>query len=421
MWWARPATKHRNPHEEKKKMRADVLDHDEGTDPYRPLDGVVVVSLEQAIAAPFATRQLADLGARVIKIERPGVGDLARGYDRTVRGMSSHFVWTNRGKESIELDVRSDDGNRILHELVDRADVLVQNLAPGAADRLGIGAPRLRQTHPRLITCDISGYGRGGPYETRKAYDLLTQCEAGLVSITGTAEEPSKVGLSIADICAGMYAYSSILTALLDRERTGRGANLEVSMLEALGEWMGYAEYYTRYGGSAPKRTGASHATIAPYGPFTASDGEVVNLGLQNEREWDVFCRVVLQDSTLVDDPRFSSNADRVAHREQLDAIIAGVAAGLSGTQLVDRMETAKIAYARQRTMSEFAEHPQLRARGRWAQFDSPVGELEGLRPPVTVTGVNYEMRPVPALGEHTEEVLEWLAASPPLSRRASA
>ena len=376
---------------------------------HRPLEGVVVVSLEQAIAAPFATRQLADLGARVIKIERPGVGDLARGYDRTVQGMASHFVWTNRGKESIELDVRSEEGNRILHQLVDRADVLVQNLAPGAAGRLGIGAERLRDTHPNLITCDISGYGRGGPYEARKAYDLLIQCEAGLVSITGTEDEPSKVGLSIADICAGMYAYSGILTALLDRGRTGRGANLEISMLEALGEWMGYADYYARYGGSAPKRTGASHATIAPYGPFTAADGEVVNLGLQNEREWDVFCRVVLQAPELIDDPRFVTNADRVAHRADLDGVIGDVAAGLTGADLVDRLEAAKIAYARQRTMDEFAEHPQLAARSRWAQFDSPVGRLEGLLPPVTVMGAEHEMRPVPGLGEHTDSILTWL------------
>ncbi|AII07817.1 CaiB/BaiF CoA transferase family protein [Rhodococcus opacus] len=376
---------------------------------HRPLEGVVVVSLEQAIAAPFATRQLADLGARVIKIERPGVGDLARGYDRTVQGMASHFVWTNRGKESIELDVRSEEGNRILHQLVDRADVLVQNLAPGAAGRLGIGAERLRDTHPNLITCDISGYGRGGPYEARKAYDLLIQCEAGLVSITGTEDEPSKVGLSIADICAGMYAYSGILTALLDRGRTGRGANLEISMLEALGEWMGYADYYARYGGSAPKRTGASHATIAPYGPFTAADGEVVNLGLQNEREWDVFCRVVLQAPELIDDPRFVTNADRVAYRADLDGVIGDVAAGLTGADLVDRLEAAKIAYARQRTMDEFAEHPQLVARSRWAQFDSPVGPLEGLLPPVTVMGAEHEMRPVPGLGEHTDSILTWL------------
>lgn len=376
---------------------------------HRPLEGVVVVSLEQAIAAPFATRQLADLGARVIKIERPGVGDLARGYDRTVQGMASHFVWTNRGKESIELDVRSEEGNRILHQLVDRADVLVQNLAPGAAGRLGIGADRLRETHPHLITCDISGYGRGGPYEARKAYDLLIQCEAGLVSITGTEDEPSKVGLSIADICAGTYAYSGILTALLDRGRTGRGANLEISMLEALGEWMGYADYYARYGGSAPKRTGASHATIAPYGPFTAADGEVVNLGLQNEREWDVFCRVVLHAPELIDDPRFVTNADRVAHRAELDGVIDDVAAGLTGADLVHRLEAAKIAYARQRTMDEFAEHPQLAARSRWAQFDSPVGRLEGLLPPVTVMGAEHEMRPVPGLGEHTDSILTWL------------
>lgn len=382
------------------------------TSPRGPLTGIVVVSLEQAIAGPFATRQLADLGARVIKIERPGVGDLARGYDRTVKGMASHFVWANRGKESVELDVRSPDGNRVLHELVDRADVLVQNLAPGAAGRLGIGADTLKETHPRLITCDISGYGVGGPYSDRKAYDLLIQCESGLVSITGTPEYPSKVGLSIADICAGMYAYTGILTALLEQQRTGSGANIEISMLEALGEWMGYADYYTRYGGTPPVRAGASHATIAPYGPFTASDGEVVNLGLQNEREWSSFCVGVLERPDLVTDERFTNNADRVTHRADLDAIITAVATTVSGTEFVKRLEDAGIAYAAQRTMTGFAEHPQLIARDRWRRFDSPAGELEGLRPPVTVRGADPIMGTVPALGEHTASVLAWLETS---------
>lgn len=377
-----------------------------------PLSGLVVVSLEHAIAAPFATRQLADLGARVIKIERPGVGDLARGYDHTVKGLASHFIWTNRGKESIELDVRSPEGNRVLHQLVDRADVLVQNLAPGAANRLGIGADTLRTTHPSLITCDISGYGSGGPYSDKKAYDLLIQCEAGLLSITGTNDAPAKVGISIADICAGTYAYSGILTALIDRERTGRGANLEISMLEALGEWMGYADYYSRYGGTAPARAGASHATIAPYGPFTASDGEVVNLGLQNEREWAAFCAVVLENPDIENDPRFSTNADRVANRTELDVLIAGVTANVTSAELIKRLEDAGIAYARQRTMAEFAEHPQLVARDRWRRFDTPVGEIQGLRPPVTVHGIDLPMRAVPALGEHTHRILEWLENS---------
>ncbi|MGW6843588.1 CaiB/BaiF CoA transferase family protein [Streptomyces sp. NPDC054958] len=376
----------------------------------QPLRGLVVVSLEQAVAAPFATRQLADLGARVIKIERPGTGDLARGYDRTVRGMSSHFVWLNRGKESVQLDVRSPEGNRQLRALVDRADVLVQNLAPGAAARLGVGSAQLALSHPRLITCDISGYGSTGPHRDRKAYDLLIQAEAGLLSITGTPQTPSKVGLSIADICAGMYAYSGILTALLERTRTGLGATLEVSMLEALGEWMGYAEYFTRYGGTAPARTGAGHATIAPYGPFPTNDGQSVMLGLQNAHEWDAFCQIVLRLPHLAHDPRFLGNADRVAHRGELDAIVRYTTQGLTSVELVARLEEARIAHARQRTMSEFSEHAQLRARGRWASFDSPVGELTGLVPPVTVAGrIPARLRSVPALGEHTASVLAWI------------
>ncbi|MFJ6484589.1 CaiB/BaiF CoA transferase family protein [Streptomyces sp. NPDC091682] len=375
-----------------------------------PLAGLVVVSLEQAVAAPFATRQLADLGARVIKIERPGTGDLARGYDRTVRGMSSHFVWLNRGKESVQLDVRSPEGNRRLRALVDRADVLVQNLAPGAADRLGIGSERLAGERPELITCDISGYGGTGPYRERKAYDLLVQAEAGLLAITGTPDSPSKVGLSIADICAGMYAYSGILTALLERTCTGRGIRLEVSMLEALGEWMGYAEYFTRYGGTAPARTGASHATIAPYGPFPTRDGQSVILGLQNDHEWAAFCETVLGRPHLSDDARFGGNADRVAHRAELDAVVRETTLALSAAELVDRLDGARIAHAGQRTMQEFSDHEQLRARGRWAPFDSPVGELLGLVPPVTVGGrTPGRLRPVPALGEHTDAVLAWI------------
>ncbi|WP_432246912.1 CaiB/BaiF CoA transferase family protein [Streptomyces sanyensis] len=377
-----------------------------------PLAGLVVVSVEQAVAAPFATRQLADLGARVIKIERPGTGDLARAYDRTVRGMSSHFVWLNRGKESVELDVRAPEGNRRLRALVDRADVLVQNLAPGAADRLGIGSAQLALSHPELITCDISGYGSDGPYQDRKAYDLLVQAEAGLLSITGTPETPSKVGLSIADICAGMYAYSGILTALLNRTGTGRGARLEVSMLEALGEWMGYAEYFTRYGGTAPARTGASHATIAPYGPFPTQDGQNVILGLQNPHEWVAFCEIVLDRPHLADDPRFLGNADRATHRAELDAVVTETTVRLSAAELVERLDEACIAHAGQRTLQEFSAHEQLRSRGRWAPFGSPVGELIGLVPPVTDRGrTSARLRPVPALGEHTDDVLAWLDA----------
>ncbi|QRK92034.1 CoA transferase [Saccharopolyspora erythraea] len=373
------------------------------------LADVVVVSLEQAVAAPFATRQLADLGARVIKVERPGVGDLARAYDTTVKGMASHFVWLNRGKESIELDVKSAAGRETLHRLVARADVLVQNLAPGAAQRLGIGGEELRSTRPDLIICDISGYGIGGPHSDQKAYDLLIQCETGLVSITGTEEVPSKVGLSIADIATGMYAYSGILTALLERQRTGRGSRIEVSMLEALGEWMGYPLLYTCYGGTAPARAGASHATIAPYGPFTAGDGVTINLGLQNEREWARFCELVLEMPSITDDPQFADNSSRVANRIELDSTIAGVFASLTSEEAMRRLDAAAIAYARQRTVAEFAEHPQLRARDRWRPVPTPVGEIEALVPPVTVAGNKPVMRPVPALGEHTEPVLAWL------------
>ncbi|MED7948852.1 CaiB/BaiF CoA transferase family protein [Streptomyces sp. BE303] len=391
-------------------------------EPYPALAGLVVVSLEQAVAAPFATRQLADLGARVIKVERPGSGDLARGYDRTVRGMSSHFIWLNRGKESVQLDVRSPEGNRHLHALVARADVLVQNLAPGAAGRLGIGHTELAARHPRLITCDISGYGSTGPYRDRKAYDLLVQSEAGLLSITGTPDTPSKVGLSIADICAGMYAYTGVLTALLDRARTGRGTRLEVSMLEALGEWMGYAEYFTRYGGTAPARTGASHATIAPYGPFPTGDGQSVMLGLQNDHEWAAFCTTVLRRPDLLGDARFTGNADRVRHRTELDEIVRATTLSLTAEDLLARLDQAATAHARQRTVEEFGDHVQLRARGRWAPFDSPVGELTGLVPPVTVHDrTTTRLRPVPALGEHTESVLAWLAEPAQESQQGAA
>ncbi|WP_372494665.1 CaiB/BaiF CoA transferase family protein [Mycobacterium colombiense] len=375
-----------------------------------PLTDVLVVSVEQAVAAPFATRQLADLGARVIKIERAS-GDLARGYDQTVRGISSHFVWLNRGKESVVLDIRSAEGNAILRRLVARADVFVQNLAPGAAARLGVDAATLRRTHPALITCDISGYGSDGPYSQKKAYDLLVQCEAGLVSITGTPEAPSKVGISIADICAGMYAYSGILTALLERQVTGCGANLEVSMLEALGEWMGYADYYSRYGGTAPARTGASHATIAPYGPFTTFEGDAILFGLQNDAEWASFCTKVLDRPEVLEDRRFQGNAHRVAHRAELDGLVASVLSGLTRDEVIDRLETASIAYGQQRTLAEFAAHPQLAARNRWRFFDTEVGQVEGLIPPVTVHGREPVMRPVPGLGEHTESVLAWLDA----------
>jgi crotonobetainyl-CoA:carnitine CoA-transferase CaiB-like acyl-CoA transferase len=375
-----------------------------------PLDGITVVSIEQAVAAPFATRQLADLGARVIKVERPGVGDFARGYDETVTGMASHFVWLNRSKESLALDLKEPAARDAVAELVARADVFVQNLAPGAAERLGLGATALRERHPKLIVCDISGYGSSGPYRDKKAYDLLIQCEAGLVSITGTPETPSKVGLSIADICAGMYAYTGILTALYERERTGEGSHVEVAMLEALGEWMGYAMYFTAYGGTEPERTGARHAAIAPYGPFATGDGTVY-LGLQNEREWAAFCTVVLERPQLTGDPRFVRNSKRVANHDQLREAIEAIFAGLSTDEVIGRLEQARIAYARMRTVEEFIDHPQLAARDRWRDVESPVGPLTALLPPVTVAGREPRMDPIPALGQHTEDILRQLAA----------
>ena len=310
----------------------------------RPLDGITVLSLEQAVAAPFTTRQLADLGARVIKIERPGVGDFSRGYDATVHGLSSHFVWLNRSKESLTLDVKHPDAAEVLRRLLAQTDVFVQNLAPGATARLGLSAAALRQTHPRLIVCEISGYGANGPYRDRKAYDLLVQAEAGLVSITGTAEAPAKSAISVADIAAGMYAYSGILTALLMRQRSGLGTLLEVSMLEALGEWMGYPMYYGAYGGAAPPRSGASHAVIAPYGPFAGGDGDVVYLGVQNEREWAAFCAQVLRRPELTTDSRFASNVSRVEHRVALDTEIEQVFGRLPVTKILERLESARIA-----------------------------------------------------------------------------
>jgi crotonobetainyl-CoA:carnitine CoA-transferase CaiB-like acyl-CoA transferase len=375
----------------------------------RPLDGVTVLSLEQAVAAPFATRQLADLGARVIKIERPGVGDFARSYDTTVRGESSHFVWLNRSKESLTLDVKHPDAREVLRRLLERTDVFVQNLAPGATGRLGLAAATLRHAHPRLVVCEISGYGSSGPYRNRKAYDLLVQAESGLLSITGTPEEPVKVGISVADIAAGMYAHSGILTALLMRHRTGEGTVLEVSMLEALGEWMSFPFYYGTYGGAPPPRSGARHAVIAPYGPFAGGDGDVVYLGVQNEREWRVFCQQVLQRPELADDPRFASNAARVEHRAALDTEIERVFDNLTTPDILERLETGRIASARLRTVQQFADHPQLDARGRWHDVQTPGGVIRAMAPPATFEEVQPVMGPVPALGAHTDAVLDEL------------
>ena len=373
----------------------------------------MVVSLEQAVAAPFATRQLADLGARVIKIERPGVGDFARGYDATVNGMSSHFVWLNRSKQSLSLNLKENGAKDVLNRLLARADVFVHNLAPGATERLGFGAERLREEHPRLIDCGISGYGSTGPYRDKKAYDLLVQCETGLVSTTGTPETPSKVGISAADIAAGMYAYTGILTALYMRERTGEGAAFEVSLLEALGEWMGFPAYFTGYGGSQPPRTGASHAAIAPYGPFEAGDGRVVFLGLQNEREWVKFCEAVLERPELATDPRFDTNSRRVENGEELDEAIDGAFKDLSSEEVISRLDGARIANARMRTVQEFLDHPQLEARDRWREVDSPVGPIRALVPPVTMQGVESVMEPIPEVGEHTDAILEELDLDP--------
>ncbi|MBL8353074.1 MAG: CoA transferase [Burkholderiaceae bacterium] len=374
----------------------------------QPLKGLTVVTLEHAIAAPLATRHLADLGARVIKIERPGVGDFARGYDQRVRGLASHFVWTNRSKESLTLDVKHPEAARILQRLVlDKADVLVQNLAPGAAARLGLGYEALAAKKPSIIVCDISGYGADGPYRDKKAYDLLIQSEAGFVSVTGTPDEPCKAGPSIADIAAGMYAYTNILAALLERAQTGRGRHLDISMLEALTEWTSYPLYYAFDGAAPPPRTGAAHATIYPYGPFpTGADGGSVMLGLQNEREWVNFCDKVLQQPALATDARFAGNAKRVAARAELRELIVEAFRPLTAPQVVERLEAAQIANARVNTMHEVWAHPQLKARGRWREIGSPAGPLPTLLPPGSWGDGDPRMDPVPALGEHTDALL---------------
>jgi itaconate CoA-transferase len=374
-----------------------------------PLHGITVVSLEQAIAAPFCTRQLAELGARVIKVERPGSGDFARGYDRRVRGLSSHFVWTNRSKESLTLDVKHPAGADILRRLVVKADVLVQNLAPGASARLGLGYETLRERHPRLVVCDISGYGGDGPQRDRKAYDLLVQAESGFLSVTGGAGEPAKAGCSIADIAAGMYAYSGILAALLQRGQTGEGCHLDVSMLESMAEWMGFPLYYAFEGADPPPRTGAYHATIYPYGPFPAGDGGTVMLGLQNEREWVRFCAEVLERPALAEDPRFQGNAARTKARDALQALIVEAFSALTTDQVLQRLESAGIASARMNDMHGLWSHQQLQARGRWREIGSPAGPIPALRPPALPDTLAAEMGPVPDLGEHTDAILREL------------
>ena len=378
----------------------------------RPLDGITVVSLEHAIAAPFCTRQLADLGARVIKVERPGAGDFARAYDQRVRGEASHFVWVNRSKESLTLDLKQPGAVAVLKDILASADVLVQNLAPGAAARMGLGYESLKASHPQLIVCDISGYGEDGPYRDKKAYDLLIQSEAGFLSVTGTPDEPSKAGNSVADIAAGMYAYTNILSALLLRGKTGEGSHIDVSMLEAMGEWMGYPMYYAYDGAPPPPRTGASHASIYPYGPFLAGDGGTVMLGLQNEREWKIFCDAVLQRPEVATDPRFDSNAQRNANRTALQALILGVFAGLTVAQVVERLDAAGIANARVNDMADLWAHPQLQARQRWCSVGTPAGEVPALLPPGLNSAFDYRMDAVPAVGQHNAAILAELGWS---------
>jgi len=375
----------------------------------RPLDGITVVSLEHAIAAPFCTRQLADLGARVIKVERPGVGDFARAYDARVGGEASHFVWVNRSKESLTLDLKQPAALAVLQELVAGADVLVQNLAPGAAARMGLGAEALQAKNPRLIVCDISGYGEDGPYRDKKAYDLLIQSEAGFLSVTGTPDDPCKSGNSIADIAAGMYAYTGILAALLQRGKTGKGSHIDVSMLESLAEWMGYPMYYAYEGAPPPPRSAASHATIYPYGPFPAGDGGTVMLGLQNEREWRAFCEKVLLQAGLATDARFDSTARRNENRDALRAIIVETFGALDTAQVLERLDAAQIANARMNDMAGLWAHPQLQARDRWRQVGSPAGAIPALLPAGRQSAFDYRMDPVPAVGEHTEAILRSL------------
>ena len=375
----------------------------------RPLDHITVVSLEHAIAAPFCTRQLADLGARVIKVERPGVGDFARAYDKRARGEASHFVWVNRSKESLALDLKDPQHQAVIHALLAKADVLVQNLAPGATARMGLDAASLMPRYPRLIVCDISGYGNDGPYRDKKAYDLLIQSEAGYLSVTGTPVQPSKSGNSIADIAAGMYAYTNILSALLLRDKTGQGSHIDVSMLEALSEWMGFPMYYAMDAAAPPPRTGAAHATIYPYGPFQVGDGGAVMLGLQNEREWVQFCQHVLHKPELTTDERFDSNAQRNAHRVALEHIILDTFAALTVAEVIARLDVAQIANARMNSMADLWAHPQLQARARWTSVGSPAGPIPALLPPGKQSGFDYRMDDIPSVGQHTAAILQEL------------
>lgn len=376
-----------------------------------PLSGITVLSIEQAVAAPFATRQLADLGARVIKVERPDGGDFARGYDQSVRGLSSYFVWLNRSKESLALDLKSATGQQALRHLVGEADVFVNNLAPGALSRLGIDLTALRQANQDLITCTISGYGEDGPWQGKKAYDLLVQAESGLLSLTGTGTDVARVGISIADIAAGMYAYSGVLTALLTRNHTGRGHHVSVSLFDAMAEWMAQPAYYTQYGGTAPARVGAHHATIAPYGAYQAGDGVDIVLAVQNEREWRTFCSDFLGRPSLTEDERFAAGPDRVRHRAELDPFIEHRLRGLTAIQAIAELTNLKIACGRVNDLATFAAHPVLGDRDRWQLTGTPQGPINTLLPPVRLSGILPRMDPVPALGQHTAAIAEEFAA----------
>jgi crotonobetainyl-CoA:carnitine CoA-transferase CaiB-like acyl-CoA transferase len=379
-----------------------------------PLHGLTVVALEHAVAAPFATRQLADLGARVIKVERPGGGDFARGYDTAVHGLSSYLVWLNRGKESVTLDLKERTDLALLDAILGRADVFIQNLAPGAAGRLALDEATLRPKYPRLVTCALSGYGPDGPYRDRKAYDLLVQCESGMLAVTGTQDEPVKAGIPVADIAAGMYAFSGILTALYERERTGIGTAVEVSMLDALGEWMSQAYLFTAYSGASLPRTGARHAAIAPYGPYRTGDGATVFIGVQNDREWAILCDRVLGAASLATDPRFATNPLRVRHDAELTALIEAALAPMTASQIEARLNEVGIANARMRSVAEFAAHPQLAARDRWREIGTPAGPVRALLPPITFRDREAAMGPIPAAGAHTEAIrAEFEAALP--------
>ncbi|MFC7931883.1 CaiB/BaiF CoA transferase family protein [Streptomyces cinereoruber] len=372
-----------------------------------PLEGITVVAVEQAVAAPFATRQLADLGARVVKVERPDGGDFARGYDTAARGLASHFVWCNRGKESVAIDLKDPRGLTLVRRMAAGADVFVQNLAQGAAARLGLDAATLCAAHPRLIAVDVSGYGAEGPYAHRRAYDMLVQCEAGLVSVTGTPEQPVKSGIPAADIAAGMYAFSGVLAALVRRGATGRGGPVEVSLLDSLAEWMGHPLHHGMHGGGAPARTGLAHAVIAPYDAYPTADGGLVLLSVQNDREWRRLAGQVLGRADLADDPSFATNAARVAGRAATDAVVAAALAPLTAEEALARLDAAGIACARLNSVAELADHPQLTARDRWREVESPVGPLRSLLPPIVFPDApEPRMDRIPSLGQDTDEVL---------------